>query len=150
MSEEKKELFSPFELEGAYIMVSGLQKGKILHIAPEIRKKVEEKGLGFPLADMCTAYFTSKQIKAYSKSELKKLEKQKKSKSELKKLEKEIKTKAGIREAVAKTKKIEQKATKKNTAKKTSKKVEEEEKVATNAALSWFTQVLQDSLGGIQ
>ena len=140
MAVEKKELFSPFELEGAYIMVSGLQKGKILHIAPEIRAKVQEKGLGFPLSEMTAAYFTSKQIKQYSKSELKKLQREKQKKK-------------GIKDAVAKTKAVEAKVTKK--AKKTKvveakKEVVEQEKIATNAALSWFTQVLADSLGGIQ
>ena len=136
MAVEKKELFVPFELEGAYIMVSGLQKGKVLEIAPEIRARVEEKKLGFPVSEMVGAYFTSKQIKPYSKSELKKLEKAKKSKK-------------GIKEAVVKTKKVEAKVTKKATKKTTKKTVVEEEKQATNAAITWFTQVIQDSIGGI-
>ena len=132
MSEEKK-LFSPFELEGAYIMVSGLQRGKVLQIAPEIRAKVQEKKLGFPGSEMVGAYFTSKGIKQYSKSEIKKLEKAKKSK-------KNIKTAVKKTEKKRTTKKVEPKK----------EAVIEQEKASTNAALSWFTQVLQDSLGGVQ
>ena len=140
MNEEKKELFTPADITGVYIMVGGLQKGKVLEIAPEIREKVQEKGLGFPLTEMVGAYFTSKQIKAYSKSELKKLKKEKEKKEK-------------IKEAVKKTEKVVAKNTKKNTAKKTTtttkKELVKEERKETNAAIQWFTQVLQDSLGGI-
>ena len=142
MGEEKK-LVEEIELSGIFVMTGGIEKGKVVSIEREdARRYVITKELGFPLSQMTAAYFTAHKIKPLSKSEVKKIKREKQKKK-------------GIKDAIAKTKKVEAKVTKKATKKTAAKKatastkVVEQEKVATNAALSWFTQVLADSIGGI-
>ena len=137
MSEEKKALVEEVELSNVFVMTGGIEKGKVVSIEREdARRYVISKELGFPISTMTAAYFTAHKIKPLSKTEVKKIKREKQKKK-------------GIKDTVKKTEKVVAKSTKKTTAKKTTstKKVVEEEK-ATNAAVTWFVQLISDSIGG--